>query len=177
MKENAQGREEIEEPQARGRNLPSNPPPSLPPVETPSGKEEAGAVRGAERRAASTHRPPAPLPGGREVLRAAWPCSLDSARRGRRQDWFEMRPEGELKMLGESSCASRSPRCGAVGAGPALLKGKPGPQGRERRAPRRRRPARSPDVTRRRGEWRRKWEGIYGGQVAWVLWARSWGEE
>lgn len=52
----------------------------------------------------------------------------------------DMRAEGEIKMLRESSRASRSPRCGAVGAGPALLKGKPGPQGREGRESKRRRP-------------------------------------
>jgi len=42
----------------------------------------------------------------------------------------EMRAEGEIKMLRESSCVSRSPRCGTVGAGPALLKGKPGRRAR-----------------------------------------------
>jgi len=44
----------------------------------------------------------------------------------------EMRAEGEIKMLRESSCVSRSPRCGTVGAGPALLKGKPGRRARRK---------------------------------------------
>lgn len=48
--------------------------------------------------------------------------------------------EGEMKMLWENNLVSWSPRCGVVGAGPALLKGKPGPQGWEGLAPWRRRP-------------------------------------
>ncbi|VFV23087.1 Hypothetical predicted protein [Lynx pardinus] len=81
-----------------------------------------------------------------------------------------MQAEGEIKMLRESSCASWSPRCGAVGAGPALLKGKPGPQGREGREFRRLRPLRSA-LTSGGGPGgpRRKWEEIYASPVSRVL--------
>ena len=61
----------------------------------------------------------------------------------------EMRAEGEIKMLRESSCASRSPRCGAVGAGLALIKGKPGRRARRGGNPGGGAPSLSPDVTRR----------------------------
>lgn len=64
--------------------------------------------------------------------------------------------EGKMKILREGSPVSWFPRCGAVGAGLALLKGELRPQGGEGRAPRRLRPRLSSDVTGRPWGWRLK---------------------
>lgn len=77
----------------------------------------------------------------------------------------EMRAEGEIKMLRESSCVSRSPRCGTVGAGPALLKGKPGRRARRGGNPGGSAPSLSLDVTSPptlpgRGAGRRKFKRV-----------------
>lgn len=148
LKGNTQGREESKNLKQEGDTIHSTLPVfQYSPVRMPraAGEAEAGAVRGSELPTVPTHPPSSWLPGGREALQAAWPGSPESAQEKRAAaDGEQTWTEGEMKILGENSLVSWSPRCGAVGAGPALLKSKPGPQGREGRAPRRRRPLAQP---------------------------------
>lgn len=132
-------------PQSRGRDFPLNPPSH--PVSTSQDAQNCQGDRGwrcprcwTASRAYSPATTVAPRKPRRAAGCMAWLVQICAKKRIAVGTVNDKRMEGEMKMLRENSLVSWSPRCGAVGAGPALLKGKPGPQGWEGLAPRRRRP-------------------------------------